>query len=869
MSFDLTRLPRGEIVATLFPGQVIDLQVDGWVSVRCVWPSCAATRHKSGEDRNPSAIFNPTRGAFKCKVSDARASGWRELVSQILGPAAWERYREPGFTEPRRGAPPPLEDLWRGLDPEHRWTDLYRIDHELRARYLRAGRRLPGEVYSDSVVGIFDATGKLSGVKFRLPAGKRWVHPPKKGHPDDKYLAAVGSSLAGVVFLGDRVRAGATLLVCAGEKDALVAASHLDPARWAPVSGCVGECADELPAKWRTAITALARGRDVVIAYDGDAPGHAGTWRLSCALAEGGATSVLAAVMPSPDELAPPRGEERWDVAAYALERGGQALEQLLAAAAPVPSSWKPAPPPPGLADQQKRPKGPDAGGAGAPPHGGDRSEGGGGGGGGGGDEESIATALVRFAEAHVELFQDLSGRPYVAVTRDGVRQTQDLRGTAFARWLAAAWYEDTEEVAAPGAITAALGVLEGRAAQRPREAVHVRVANVGDRVYVDMADDRWRAIEVTAEGWRIVDTPPVRFKRRDGMLALPDPVRGGALDDLWPLVNVPEENDWILVKAWLVAAFRGRGPFWILLLQGEQGSAKSSAAKILRNLIDPNAVPIRAAPKDGEDFMVAANASAVTCFDNLSGCPAWLSDSLCRLATGGGFSTRRFYTNDEEALFWSVRPVLLNGIDEIATRPDLADRSLLVRLPLLDESDRMEEEELDRRVAEVHPRVLGALLDATACALRRRPTVKLERLPRMADATRWAVAASPAMGFPDVALPEILAANRAEQDLVGLESDVVAGAVQALLHQRGKWAGKSRQLLEDLAEAAGQKTASSRSWPKNEAQLGSRLKRIAPVLRRQGIEVKELRQDNERYRIIQKVGEDDGAGDARIGERE
>jgi len=35
---------------------------------------------------------------------------------------------------------------------------------------------------------------------------------------------------------------------------------------------------------------------------------------------------------------------------------------------------------------------------------------------------------------------------------------------------------------------------------------VHVRFARSRDAIYLDMCDDQWRAIEVTADGWRVVE---------------------------------------------------------------------------------------------------------------------------------------------------------------------------------------------------------------------------------------------------------------------------------------------------------------------------------------------------------------------------
>ena len=112
-----------------------------------------------------------------------------------------------------------------------------------------------------------------------------------------------------------------------------------------------------------------------------------------------------------------------------------------------------------------------------------------------------------------------------------------------------------------------------------------------------------------------------------------------------------------MLLAAWLVAAFRPHGPYPILVLHGEQGSAKSTTARVLRALLDPNTAPLRGEPRDLRDVMIAASNGWIISFDNLSRIPHWLSDALCRLATGGGFSTRELYTDSEEVLFDAQRP--------------------------------------------------------------------------------------------------------------------------------------------------------------------------------------------------------------------
>jgi hypothetical protein len=183
-----------------------------------------------------------------------------------------------------------------------------------------------------------------------------------------------------------------------------------------------------------------------------------------------------------------------------------------------------------------------------------------------------------------------------------------------------------------------------------------------------------------------------------------------------------------------MVMKFCPRGPYPVLVLGGEHGSAKTETAKRFRSLVDPNAAPNRGEPREARDLMIAARKGWILAFDNLSYLPVWLSDGLCRLATGGGFATRELYSDDDEVIFAATRPVILNGIGEVVSRSDLLDRTILLTLPVIPERKRRDERDLERAFGQARPRILGTLLDAASCALRNRDTVRLSRKPRMAD---------------------------------------------------------------------------------------------------------------------------------------
>ena len=292
-----------------------------------------------------------------------------------------------------------------------------------------------------------------------------------------------------------------------------------------------------------------------------------------------------------------------------------------------------------------------------------------------------------------------------------------------------------------------------------------------------------------------------------------------------------------MLITAWLVAAFRDCGPYPVLALTGEQGSPKSSLAALLRSLVDPNTAPLRTLPRNDQDLFIAATNGHVIAIDNVSSLPPWLSDSLCRLSTGGGFGTRELYTNTDEVLLDATRPIILTGIEDMATRGDLADRSMPVRLDPISEECRRPEREISAEFESARPRILGVLLNAISHGLRHLAMTRLDRLPRMADFAVWATACEGTLWKPGVFL-DAYRKNRADMDETVIEADLVATAVRTLMADCSTWTGTAKELLQKLVSIAGEPAAKMKSWPKTPRALSGRLRRAAPNLRRIGISI-------------------------------
>jgi hypothetical protein len=456
---------------------------------------------------------------------------------------------------------------------------------------------------------------------------------------------------------------------------------------------------------------------------------------------------------------------------------------------------------------------------------------------GSGDDKESQATELVGLAiQSHAEFFHNRAGDGFATITIDGHKETWSLRSKALRGWLTKIFYDKTAAAPNSESLGAAINVLEAMARFDGKEIpVCLRVGEYEGKYYLDMCDANWRAVEIDADGWRIVNNPPVRFRRTGGMLPLPEPQRGGDIAELHRLLNVRDKNSFTLAVGFLLGALNPNGPYAVLGLGGEHGAAKTSFARTIKDLVDPHSLPPRALPREERDLFIAAINGWILAFDNMSGMPDWLSDNFCQLSTGGGFSTRQLYTDGEEVLFEAKRPVILNGIEDFITRADLADRSLLLTLKRIDE--RLTEGEVRARFTKLHPGILGALLDAVSHGLKHQHETKLDRLPRMADFALWVTACEGALWVTGTFI-NAYEANRAEATETVLDADSVAVAVRKFMRTNKGWEGTATELLSGLAYITPEAERHERKWPKAGNALSGRLRRAAPSLREFGIDI-------------------------------
>lgn len=443
---------------------------------------------------------------------------------------------------------------------------------------------------------------------------------------------------------------------------------------------------------------------------------------------------------------------------------------------------------------------------------------------------KSAATELVEMAQATYRFGTSTTGETF-GIPLDGPPVTFMIRGGkhSLRARLADRYFATHRKAASSGALTDALLTIEGIGQEWETE-LHLRVASDGlDRsTWIDLADEAGRVIHLNETGWTIESKAPVLFRRTALTAALPTPTTAGVggLDLLWQLLNV-EEDDRPLVAAWLVAALVPEIPHPTLALFGEQGTGKTTATKLLVSIVDPSPVPARKPPRDADGWVTAAAGSWVVAIDNLSTIPLWLSDSLCRAVTGDGDVRRRLYSDSDLHVFSFRRVIVFNGIDVGSLNGDLADRMLPINLERIADSDRLDETQLWPAWADIHPHVLGAVLDLAAAVFTQLPLVELAQRPRMADFARILAATDNTLGTSGldryVGKQGFLAAE-------SLDTDPLIAAIAA--HIDSEWTGTAAELLVKLTNLD---EPTLKGWPTSARTVTGRLKRWAPVLRKAG----------------------------------
>lgn len=473
---------------------------------------------------------------------------------------------------------------------------------------------------------------------------------------------------------------------------------------------------------------------------------------------------------------------------------------------------------------------------------------------------ETAANLLISIIEEseYIELWKDQKQIPFITSTYERVRGNWSLYDDesidSLLRFL---WIQEKGRKTLTKETIKTVQSTLISITKYESEAHYISAMRVGGNrkeIFIDIGDSSWDVVHITGTGWEISSgfQNRVRFVRSDGFLSLPRPELEGELSILKEILNIPDNDTYVLVVGWIIGCFDPLGPYPGMIINGPQGSAKSSMTRILKDMTDPHQAGLRRTPTKEADISIAAQNSRVLAYDNLSGLSTSLSDLFCTISTGAILTTRKLYTNSSETMLYFKQPWIMNGIDDIATRGDLADRAIILDLPPIPETKRKTEQEIEDLLKEQKPKIFTAICNAIQTAIKNYNQINLNQSPRMKDFIQWVTAAEESLDVPGGLFLFAYQANKESyQDGIADHDSLICFIDSVLLSNRIYWKGTSSELYQELMGYVRSKNLPLSDYPKSPGGLTQALKRRMLILKRLGISIEDTRTDKTRCKVI------------------
>jgi len=442
---------------------------------------------------------------------------------------------------------------------------------------------------------------------------------------------------------------------------------------------------------------------------------------------------------------------------------------------------------------------------------------------------------LIRIATKYCQFFHNNQNEAFVKINLTDHTEIWNLNSAGFKDWISRQLWVRHKQGLNSISYKSAIAVLRGMAVyEGATQEVYLRVAQTKDTIYIDICNDKWQVIKINNKGWEVIDQSPVAFIRSKNMQPLPLPNQQGDINLLRKHLNI-QDKDFVLIVGWLLMSLQaGRGAYPIMVLQGSAGCGKTTISRMLRQLVDPNKADLLSKPKTQDMRVIGVN-NHVLAFDNLSGIHPNYSDALCKIATGDNQTVRVLYTTNDEMTLSIKKPILLNGIDEIAERGDLVSRSIKIELQKLKQS-KTETSVWSEFMANT-PDILGALLDGLSMSLKNSDKIKIDQLLRMSDFCKWASAGGNAYGWNKNDFMTAYRENIQSSYIDSIEASTFATGIVQMFKDRLEFEGSPLELLQEVEDSfISDKVKHSHNWITTAKGVMNKLNRYQDALEVYGI---------------------------------
>jgi hypothetical protein len=429
-------------------------------------------------------------------------------------------------------------------------------------------------------------------------------------------------------------------------------------------------------------------------------------------------------------------------------------------------------------------------------------------------------------------LFHDQYQDAYI---HDGEKMLS-LSGDGISQILTAKYYEKTKIIPSPNPISHVVNLLKSQAIHKgPEIELHNRVAMINGEIWYDISNGR--AVRINKSGWTI-EKSPIIFRKYSHQRANVTPVTCGDPWKFFEQSNVSRDYQ-LLLLVYIISTFIPEIPHPIFYPYGTQGAAKSTLCKMIKKLCDPSTDDIAIAPAKRKEMIQVLSHHHICIFDNLSVLPGWMSDILAKACTGATLTKRRLYSNDDDVSIKIKNCGGMNGINQLITKPDLMDRTLLIQLERIPDKDRKLESEIWSNFNKNLPDILGGIFDVLSIAMEHYPYIQLTALPRMADFVKWGVAITKALGREDYEFLKAYENNIEKQNDAIIEGNALVQAVMSMMETTPEWRCKMSEAYNELLSVSGESIKNDPTFPKHTNKLQKHLKIVEVNLLARGISYK------------------------------
>lgn len=361
-------------------------------------------------------------------------------------------------------------------------------------------------------------------------------------------------------------------------------------------------------------------------------------------------------------------------------------------------------------------------------------------------------------------------------------------------------------------------------------------------KIYYDLKNDRGTLIKITQNAVKKVKGDKVYFAKSKNMAEQVEPNLKIKSNQLMKLIKrhfpFKTENDYIMYTIYLVASFFESIQHPILVIYGEKGASKSTSLRKHKKIVDPGCQELLTLPNKTKDLVIALSNNYLSCFDNLQYLTSKSSDILCMSVSGGAYTDRVLYTNDEENIISFKRLVALNGINIVATNADLVDRSFFIEFDRIPDNERKSEATIWKEFENDSPNILGAIFHTISKVLAIEEEYEVDSVGRLVDFTLIGCKIADVLEIGSDRFVEAYLENQNRANDETLNAHPVATAILKLMDNRNEYVGSVTSLLKEIEKIAQEEmlNTASRLWPKDAASLSKRLREIKSNLEQKSI---------------------------------